>query len=84
MKRRLNGRFAAVRTEGGLLPPDLIQRVAAGDASLPGLDSASYHLAQGGERLNEKIARSWVRIRGAWEGFCEALEQLPQGDLRWG
>jgi len=35
MKRRLNGRFAAVRTEGGLLPPDLIQRVAAGDASLP-------------------------------------------------
>jgi hypothetical protein len=79
MKGRLNGRYAAVRTEGGLLPPDLIQRVAAGDASLPGLDSASYHLAQG-ERLNEKIARSWVRIRGAWEGFCEALEQLPQGD----
>jgi len=47
MKRRLNGRFAAVRTEGGLLPPDLIQRVAAGDASLPGLDSASYHLRKG-------------------------------------
>ncbi|MGB4008197.1 MAG: restriction endonuclease, partial [Bacillota bacterium] len=79
MKGRLNGRFAAVRTEGGLLPPDLIQRIAAGDASLPGLDSGSYHLARG-ERLNEAIARSWVRVRGAWGGFCEALEQRPQDD----
>lgn len=79
MKGRLNGRFAAVRTEGGLLPPDLIQRIAAGDASLPGLGSGSYHLARG-ERLNEAIARSWVRVRGAWGGFCEALEQLPQDD----
>ena len=68
-----------MRTEGGLLPPDLMQRVAAGDRSLPGLTSKSYHLAQG-ERLNETIARSWNRVRGAWHGFCDALSQLPEDD----
>jgi hypothetical protein len=79
MRGRVNGLFAAVRTEGGLLPPDLMQRVAAGDRSLPGLTSKSYHLAQG-ERLNETIARSWNRVRGAWHGFCDALSQLPEDD----
>ena len=56
-----------------------MQRVAAGDRSLPGLTSKSYHLAQG-ERLNETIARSWNRVRGAWHGFCDALSQLPEDD----
>src|SRR5690606_20831886 len=44
--------FETIRTEGGLLTPDLLQRVAAGDPNLDGLDPASYHLTPG-ERLNE-------------------------------
>jgi len=79
MKGRVNGHFAAVRTEGGLLPPDLMQQVAAGDRSLPGLTPESYHLARG-ERLNETIARSWNRVRSAWHGFRDALSQLPRND----
>ncbi len=79
MKGRMNGHFTAVRTEGGLLPPDLMQRVAAGDRSLPGLTPESYHLARG-ERLNETIARSWNRVRSAWHGFKDALSQLPEND----
>ena len=79
MRGRMNGHFTAVRTEGGLLPPDLMQRVAAGDRSLPGLTPESYHLARG-ERLNETIARSWNRVRSAWHGFKDALSQLPEND----
>lgn len=79
MRGRVNGHFAAVRTEGGLLPPDLMQRVAAGDRSLPGLTPESYHLARG-ERLNETIARSWNRVRSAWHGFMDVLLQLPENE----
>jgi hypothetical protein len=79
MRGRMNGHFTAVRTEGGLLPPDLMQRVAAGDRSLPGLTPESYHLARG-ERLNETITRSWNRVRSTWHGFKDALLQLPESD----
>jgi hypothetical protein len=34
--------FTTVRTEGGLLPPDLLQRIARGDRQLPGLDSTAF------------------------------------------
>ena len=36
--------FTTVRTEGGLLPPGLLARVAAGDPTLAGLTTDSYHL----------------------------------------
>ncbi|NMB13323.1 MAG: type II DNA modification enzyme, partial [Firmicutes bacterium] len=79
MRRGSNRQFTAIHSEGGLLPSDLLQRVAAGDRSLPGLDPAAYHLGRG-ERLNEAIARSWNRVRAAWQGFTEALKGLPDAD----
>jgi len=36
--------FTTIRTEGGLLPADLLQRLVRRDKDLPGLDDASYHL----------------------------------------
>jgi len=72
--------FTTVRTEGGLLPADLLQRIAAGDSELEGLKPSDYHLA-GGERLNEAISRAWNRLLGAWTTFRAAAEKLPQGDL---
>ena len=72
--------FTTVRTEGGLLPADLLQRIAAGDSDLEGLKPSDYHLA-GGERLNEAISRAWNRLLGAWTTFRAAAEKLPQGDL---
>ena len=36
--------FTTIRTEGGLLPADLLQRIVHGDRELPGLDDVSYHL----------------------------------------
>ncbi len=63
---RLRGRdpFACVRSEGALLPSELLARVAEGDPGLPGTTPASYHLAAG-ERIGEAINRSWSRLLGA-------------------
>jgi len=72
--------FTTIRTEGGLLPADLLQRIAGGDSDLEGLKPSDYHLA-GTERLNEAISRAWNRLLGAWTSFRAAAEKLPESDL---
>ena len=47
MSTRTLAAFSTVRTEGAMLPSDILVRVASGDRSLGGLDEASYHLAPG-------------------------------------
>ncbi|HXG08673.1 MAG TPA: DNA methyltransferase [Gemmataceae bacterium] len=73
-------RFLTVRTEGAILPADLLQRIAAGDGNLPGLDPASYHLIEG-EKLNEAANRAWNRLQSAWASFRAACERLSPTDL---
>lgn len=60
--------FTTIRTEGGILPADLLQRVASGDRDIDGLTPEAYHLA-GNEKLNEAINRSWNHLLGVWETF---------------
>jgi N-6 DNA Methylase len=78
---RTNGRtmFTTVRSEGALLPPDLLQRIVDNDQSLGGLTPDDYHLP-GNERLGEAINRSWNALLGAWASFGGALERLAAGD----
>lgn len=71
--------FTTVRTEGAILPADLLQRIVDGDKDLDGLSPTFYHLLEG-EKLNEAINRSWNRLRGAWVSFKAALEKLPPND----
>ncbi len=71
--------FTTIRTEGGLLPVDLLQRIASSDTDIDGLTPEAYHLAEG-ERLNEIISRSWNRLLGAWTTFRSHAEQLPESD----
>ncbi|MGG6268522.1 Eco57I restriction-modification methylase domain-containing protein [Leptolyngbya sp. AN03gr2] len=71
--------FTTVRTEGAILPADLLQRIVEGSKDLEGLSPTSYHLLEG-EKLNEAINRSWTRLRGAWASFKMALEKLPPND----
>src|SRR4051812_36805079 len=80
MQARRRELFSTIRTEGAILPPDLLQRVAAGDGGLGGLGPGDYHLVEG-EPLNEAIVRSWNRLVGAWAAFRDALGRLPEGDL---
>ena len=69
--------FVTVDSQGGLLPPDLLARIAAGQVD--GLDpQRDYHLAPN-ERLNEAISRSWNRVQAAWTSYKDSLAKLPLG-----
>src|SRR2546425_652234 len=72
--------FTTLRTEGGLLPADFLQRIASGDRALDGLTPDSYHLAEN-ERINEATNRAWNRLVGAWAAFKAARGKLETGDL---
>lgn len=69
--------FVTVKTEGGILPADLLQRIAGG--AVDGLNPTDYHLAAG-ERLNEAINRSWNRLLGAWQAFQHKIEQVTPSE----
>ena len=71
--------FTTVRSEGAILPMDLLQRIAQGDANMQGLTPESYHLLKT-EKLNEAINRSWNRLLSAWTAFKAAREKLPEHD----
>lgn len=77
MSRR--SQFETIRSEGALLPVDLLQRVGERDKDLGGLRGEDYGLPPN-EPLNEAIVRSWNRLVGAWGSFREAREKLPEGD----
>jgi hypothetical protein len=68
--------FTCVHTEGGLLPPDLLERVRNLDPELSGLRPEDYGLAPG-ERLADAIVQSWNRLTGVWQAFADRLEAAP-------
>ncbi len=77
-KRGQQAIFTTVRSEGAILPTDLLQRVAQGDTTLGGLTPDAYHLS--GEKLNEAINRAWNHMLAAWTVFKAGREKLPAND----
>ncbi|HEX4680481.1 MAG TPA: N-6 DNA methylase [Gaiellaceae bacterium] len=77
MSRR--DQFETIRTEGALLPADLLQRVRERDKELGGLRGEDYGLPPN-EPLNEAIVRSYNRLVGAWASFREARSRLPEDE----
>jgi hypothetical protein len=71
--------FVTVRVEGAILPIDLLQRVAAGDARLEGLRPEDYHLV--GEKVNEATNHAWNRLLPIWDAFRAAADKLPPSDF---
>lgn len=78
MSRSTPTLFQTIRSEGGLLPADLLQRVAQGNKDLGGLRDEDYHASD--LPLNERIVRSWNRLVGAWTSFQDARASLPEDD----
>lgn len=72
----MSGSFTSVRIGGGLLPPDVLASVLAGN--LDGLKSGDYHL--GGESPREAAARVWSHLLGVHRRFRDDLSRLPEGD----
>jgi hypothetical protein len=75
--------FQTIRSEGGLLPPDLLRRVIDPRGSLKGTKPEDYGLPQG-ERLNEVITQAWNRLRRHWNEFRAAAGKLPEGEAGTG
>lgn len=69
--------FSTIKTQGALLPQDILQRIAENDKDLGGLSPAEYHLPKG-ERLNEAINNSWNRVLRFWERFEEGRQKLEE------
>ncbi len=46
MRHRKRDTFTTIKTEGNLLPIDLLHRIAEGDSGLKGLTPDSYHLTR--------------------------------------
>jgi len=82
MSRRAT-EFQTIRSEGGLLPPDLLRRVLDPKEQLDGTRPEDYGLPQG-ERLNEVITQSWARLRKHWAEFRTAAANLPAGEAGTG
>ncbi len=71
--------FVTVRSEGGLLPPDLLARIAGNDPELGGLAPEDYGLAKS-ERLHEAASRAWEHAKAYWAAFRAATEELQPGE----
>ncbi len=79
MARRPQSPFTTIRSEGALLPPELLSRIADADKELPGLAPSDYWLAPT-ERVGEAISRSWNRLIGLWATFDPQLAGFNPND----
>ncbi len=75
--------FQTIRSEGGLLPSDLLRRIIDPVSKVSGVEPAAYGLAAG-ERINEAITNSWKKLRRHWTEFRAATKGLPTGDATTG
>ncbi|NCC84865.1 MAG: hypothetical protein EOM03_12175 [Clostridia bacterium] len=75
----LESNLSTIRTEGGLLPADILAKILAGEGSLPGVAAEDYHLPKG-EKLNESINRAWTRMRALWDKFRTQRDTLAETD----
>ena len=80
---RPNQEFQTVRSEGGLLPPDLLRRLLDRHSALAGTRPEDYGLSPG-ERVNEVITHSWNRLRRHYGEFRAAAANLPDGEAGTG
>lgn len=78
MSRR-SQQFEAIRTEGGLLPPDFLRKALDPNTRIAGIDPASYGLAAG-ERITEAVTQSWTRLRKHWVEFKALRSKISEKD----
>lgn len=72
---RSTSQFQTIRSEGALLPPDVLRAIAS--QKVEGTSPESYHLPPG-TKLNEAIAHSWSVLQKHWKAFQEFRCRLPQ------
>ncbi len=71
--------FTCIKTEGSILPSDLLSKIASGHTDIEGLKETDYYLVEG-EKLSENISRSWNRLQTLWDMFNTELAKMPDND----
>ena len=69
--------FTTVRSEGTMLPADILRRIAREDVE--GMKPQDYDLPSG-LKLNEAITQAWTRALAHWEDFKEVRAAIPAHD----
>jgi hypothetical protein len=70
-------KYAAIRSEGGLLPYDLLDEILADTAI--GQKPADFSLPKG-RRVSDEIQRVWSDAQELWSRFKAGREKLPEKD----
>lgn len=70
-----NLQFQTIRTEGAILPPDILRRIAS--LKVDGATPDGYHLPPG-TKLNEAISQSWIALLHHWQAFQEQRAKLGE------
>ncbi|MEU5837426.1 N-6 DNA methylase [Streptomyces diacarni] len=65
----------AVRIEGRLLSPDLVNKIRLGDTEVPGTAPADYGLARG-TRVADVASRKWEGLKAGYLAFQDDLAKL--------
>jgi hypothetical protein len=70
-------KYTAIRSEGGLLPYDLLDEILAETA--PGQKAADFGLPKG-RRVSDEIQRVWLDAQELWSRFKAGREKLTERD----
>jgi hypothetical protein len=69
--------FQTIRTEGAILPPDILRSIAA--LAVDGVSADAYHLPPS-TKLNEAISQAWTALLAHWKAFQAVREKMPAHD----
>jgi Eco57I restriction-modification methylase len=70
-------RYVAIRSEGGLLPYDLLDKIVADQVA--GQKPAEFGLPKG-QRLIDEISRVWADAQNLWSNFKRRRQSLTERD----
>src|SRR5215472_13239520 len=70
-------RYVAIRSEGGLLPYDLLDKIAVDQVA--GQKPADFALPKG-KRLIDEISRVWADAQNLWSNFKRRRQSLTERD----
>ncbi len=69
-----------VRTQGAIIPLELLVASMDGEPQVDGLRPEDFHLF-GGQRLNEKITECWEKLQRCWQTFKAKRNALAETDF---
>ena len=68
----------SIKSEGGLLPSDLLQRILRSE-SIPGMEPTDYGLDPN-ERIGDEINYAWTKLIARWETLKSTIERKKESD----